>query len=56
VDFADLEKRAIHDFRNESGSKDRGGAWIPCVEFRVRRLRAVCMTAAAKWHTTEGGA
>jgi hypothetical protein len=56
VDFADLENRAIHDFRKESGSKDRGGAWIPCVEFRVRRWRAACMTAAAKWHTTEGGA
>ena len=25
VDFADLENRAIHDFRKESGSKDRGG-------------------------------
>ena len=29
MDLADLAKRAMHADRKVSGSKDKGGAWIP---------------------------
>jgi len=42
VNLADLAKRAMHADRKVSGSKDKGGAWIPCIELRVpRRSMAV---------------
>jgi len=41
VDLADLAKRAMHADRKVSGSKDKGGAWIPWVELRLRRSMAV---------------
>ena len=31
MDLADLAKRAMHADRKVSGSKDRGGAWVPCL-------------------------
>jgi len=43
VDLADLAKWAMHADRNVSGSKDKdkGGAWIPWIELRLRRSMAV---------------
>ena len=31
MDLADLAKRAMHADRKVSGSKDKGGAWVPWV-------------------------
>ena len=41
MDLADLAKRAMHADRKVSGSKDKGGAWIPWIELRLRRSMAV---------------
>ena len=34
MDLADLAKRVTHADRKVSGSKDKGGAWVPWVELR----------------------
>ena len=41
VDLADLAKMAMHADRKVSGSKDKGGAWIPWIDLRLRRSMAV---------------
>ena len=56
MDLADLAKRAMHADRKVSGSKDKGGAWIPWIELHLRRSMAVWWTAAVKWANTDGGA
>ena len=53
MDLAGLAKRAMHADRKVSESKDKGGAWVPWVELRVRRLMAcmyVCKYSAAPAH------
>ena len=48
MDLADLAKRVMHAVRKVSGSKDKGGAWVPWVELRLRRSMAVLMNSRSE--------